>query len=166
MHKVFWLVPGELAGRSGPDQDPWDLAQLRAAGFRAVLSVNDGEHCDRAALLAHGINYACVPFSTSVPPIPGDDRICCYALPLAYAFVTRELHKGHPVLVHCTAGKDRTGLFLAYFLMQRLGLSPHGAIQAVRRVRPIALSAAGWDGFAREVLANFALETARGRAAR
>jgi protein-tyrosine phosphatase len=157
LDKVFWVIPGRLAGRSGPDRDPWDLPALRAGGIRAVLSVNDGELCSAGDFAAHGIDYACVPFSTNTPPLPGDDRICLDALPKAHAFTAVQLAAGRPVLVHCTAGKDRTGLFLAYFLMRESGLTPHHAIEAVRRVRPIALSAAGWDNLAREVLAHFAL---------
>ena len=45
MKKVFWLIPGQLAGRPGPDLEPWDLAELRTAGIGAVLSVNDGSLC-------------------------------------------------------------------------------------------------------------------------
>jgi hypothetical protein len=53
-------------------------------------------------------------------------------------------------------------MFLSYFLMRERGLTPHAAIAAVRKVRPIALSAAGWDAFAREVLAHFALRVGGG----
>jgi hypothetical protein len=160
--KVFWLIPGKLAGRAGPDRDPWDLYALRAGGIRAVLSVNDGQECRLEDFVAHGIDYACVPFSTNTPPLPGDHRICLDALPKAHAFAAAHVAAGRAVLVHCTAGKDRTGLFLSYFLMRQAGLTPHGAIEAVRRVRPMALSAAGWDTFAREVLAHFALEAPDG----
>jgi protein-tyrosine phosphatase len=162
VNKIFWLLPGKLAGRSGPDQDPWDLDALHAAGIRAVLSVNDGEECRPADFSARDIAYACVPFSTHTPPQPGDDHVCRAALPRAYDFVARELARDNAVLVHCTAGKDRTGMFLSYFLMRERGLTPHAAIAAVRKVRPIALSAAGWDAFAREVLAHFALRVGGG----
>jgi len=161
MKKVFWLLPGRLAGRSGPDQDPWNLDTLREAGFGAVLSVNDGIACRAEEFAARSMRYACIPFSCNAPPLSGDHRVCLAALPRAYDFVTQELGRGHAVLVHCTAGKDRTGMFLSYFLMREHGLTPHAAISAVREVRPIALSAAGWDNFAREVLAHFALHPTR-----
>jgi len=161
MDKIFWVLPGRLAGRSGPDQDPWDAASLHAAGIRAVLSVNGGDMCRPEELAGLGINYACVPLSANAPPLPGDAHVCARALPQARAFVTAQLEEGRAVLVHCTAGKDRTGLFLSYFLMHSARLTPHGAIEAVRRVRPIALSAAGWDAFAREVLADSALRVRR-----
>jgi protein-tyrosine phosphatase len=159
------MIPGKLAGRAGPDRDPWDLRALSAAGIRAVLSVNDGLDCRPEDFIAHGMDYACVPFSTNTPPLPGDHRICLDALPKAHAFAAAHVAAGRAVLVHCTAGKDRTGLFLSYFLMRQGRLTPHGAIEAVRRVRPVALSAAGWDTFAREVLAHFALEACNGSGA-
>jgi protein-tyrosine phosphatase len=158
MNKVFWLLPGRLAGRSGPDQDPWNLDELYAAGIRSVLSVNDGLECQPAEFARRSMRYACIPFSTNAPPLGGDDAVCLAALPRAYAFVRTELAQQRTVLVHCTAGKDRTGMLLSYFLMRERGLTPHAAIAAVREVRPIALSAAGWDAFAREVLAHFAFE--------
>ena len=45
MQHLFWLGEGKSAGRSGPNKDPWDLAELKASGIRAVLSVNGGEGC-------------------------------------------------------------------------------------------------------------------------
>jgi protein-tyrosine phosphatase len=151
--KVFWLIPGRLAGRSGPDRHPWDLASLRRAGIGAILSVNDGLLCHADDFAAHGIAYACVPLSDDAPPLPGDDEYCLTELPLAHAFVQREIAKGHAVVVHCSSGKDRTGLYLCYYLV-RDGASPDEAIDQVRRVRPIALSAQGWEALARRVLSQ------------
>jgi protein-tyrosine phosphatase len=73
-------------------------------------------------------------------------------MPRGYAFVRDQVAQARGVLVHCSAGKDRTGLFLGYFLMHQVGLSPAEAIDAVRRVRSIAFSATGWDEFAKHVL--------------
>jgi len=153
MDKVFWLLPGKLAGRPGPDREPWVVDALREGGIEAILSVNDGVSCDPDELAAYGIAYALVPLSPNAPPQPGDDEVCLRALPLAYAFVRAQIAEGRGVLVHCSSGKDRTGLFLCYFLMRQAELSPAEAIEAVRRVRPIALSAVGWEQLARRVLA-------------
>src|SRR5262245_39199903 len=114
MDKVFWLLPGRLAGRPGPDREPWDLDALRQGGIDAILSVNDGTACHPADFAASGIAYARVPFSPNAPPLPGDDAICRAALPRAYAFVEGQVTEGRGVLVHCSSGKDRTGLFLCY----------------------------------------------------
>ncbi len=156
MDKLFWIIPEKLAGRAGPDQYPWNLKSLREGGIGAVLSVNDGLLCNREDFEVYDISYACVPLSNHAPPLPGDDKICLDALPKAYEFVRAQIEKDRGVLVHCSAGKDRTGLFLCYFLMQHSGLSPNEAINTVRRVRPIALTALGWEKFAEQVLTYFA----------
>jgi protein-tyrosine phosphatase len=152
MKHIFWLIPGKLAGRAGPDLVPWDVGHLKAAGIDAVLSVNDGCFVDPAEFEAHGIAYACIPFSANAPPLPGDLEICLAALPQAHAFVQEAVNSGQTVMIHCTSGKDRTGLVMSYFLMCTRGLSIDEAIREVRSVRPIALSAAGWEAFARDIL--------------
>ena len=155
MDHLFWIIPGKLAGRPGPDLEPWDLQALREGGIGAVLSVNDGYLCEPEQFEACGLVYACVPFPDVAPPRPGDEEICRSVLPQAYAFVQEQLVDGHAVLVHCTAGKDRTGLFLSYFLMKHTGLSPDEALQTVRHHRPIALTAPGWEQLALRVLRTF-----------
>ena len=152
MKHVFWLVPGAVAGRAGPDQHPWDANELLAGGIGAVLSVNDGAACQRQDFTALGMSYRCIPLSDNAPPLDGDIDHCLDALPEAYDFVRGELDSRRAVLVHCHSGKDRTGLFMCYFLMRESGISVEDAIKAVRRVRPIALSAEGWERLAATVL--------------
>ena len=138
MKNVFWLIPGKLAGRTGPNVDPWDPAELKRHGIGAVLSVNSGNLVDGAALEACGITYGCIPFSWNAPPLTGDIEICLEALPKAFAFVQQNIAAGKTVMVHCTSGKDRTGLLMSYYLMRTKRLSIDQAIAEVRRVRPIA----------------------------
>ena len=152
MKHLFWLIPDRLAGRPGPDRAPWNLASTRDAGIGAVLSVNDGLLCHPDDFRAHGISYACIPLSDNAPPQPGDEEACLRALPAAGAFVQQQLSSSRITVVHCSSGKDRTGLFLAYHLMREAGVSPAAAIEEVRRVRPIALTAPGWYDFAFDVL--------------
>jgi|ETNmetMinimDraft_25_1059894.scaffolds.fasta_scaffold107220_1 hypothetical protein len=158
MDELFWIIKGQLAGRVGPNTEPWDLAALRAGGIGAIISVNNGEHCVREDIEAHDIAYACIPFSSNAPALPGDDDISMAAARQAYEFATAQIADGRGVLVHCSAGKDRTGLLLSYFVMQHAGLSPRDAIDRVRETRPIALSAEGWDEFAEHVLTRLSTE--------
>ena len=159
MDELFWIIQGQLAGRVGPNTEPWDLSALRAGGIGAIISVNYGEHCVREDIEAHDIAYACIPFSSNAPPLPGDDDISMAAVRQAYEFATAQIDDGRGVLVHCNAGKDRTGLFLSYFVMQHAGLSPREAINRVRETRPIALSAEGWDEFSEHVLTRLRTES-------
>ena len=155
LKNVFWLIPGKLAGRTGPNVDPWEPTDLKQGGIDAVLSVNGGVLVDADALKACDITYACIPLSSNAPPIPGDLEICLDALPRAFAFVQENIEAGKAVMVHCRSGKDRTALLMSYYLMRRLSITADEAIAEVRRVRPIALSALGWDAFARELLGRF-----------
>ena len=152
MENVFWLIPNELAGRTGPDMDPWDADELAQGGIGAILSVNGGSSVEFRDLQKAGIRYACIPLSNAAPPEPGDLGICAEALPSCYAFVRQALDDERATLIHCATGKDRTGLFLSYYLCRRSGMKAEAAIAEVRRVRPIALSAEGWDEFGVEVL--------------
>jgi protein-tyrosine phosphatase len=152
MQHVFWLIPGKLAGRPGPNQEPWNAGNLKQGGIGAVLSVNGGQLVNPEDFQPHGMPYARIPFSDKAPPMPGDLEICLEALPRAHTFVSQQIQAGKAVMVHCRSGKDRTCLLLAYYLIRTTGVSVDEAIEQVRLVRPIALSAEGWDEFAREVL--------------
>lgn len=152
MQHVFWLRESVIAGRTGPNRDPWNPEELAEAGIGAVLSVNDGELVHSEDLSKVGIEYRCIPLSNAAPPRPGDAEICASALPRALEFVVAAAESGRAVLVHCSSGKDRTGMFLSYYLCSTEGMSPSQAVAEVRRVRPIALSAEGWEVFTLEVL--------------
>lgn len=154
MRHIFWLVSGVLAGRPGPDREPWDLEELGLCGIGAVLSVNDGLLCHPEDFARAGMDYRCLPLSPNAPPRPGDLEHCRQTLPEAFEFVTRMHGEGRATLVHCTSGKDRTGLFMAYYLTRARGMSAQDSVAAVRQVRPIAFSALGWEQFALEVLAT------------
>ena len=152
MNHIFWLLPNLLAGRPGPNREPWNAPALRDAGIRVVMSVNDGAQCEPEEFAGLGIAYRCVPMPPNAPPLEGDAERCRAALLEAYDFVAPHIGRRVPTLVHCSSGKDRTGLFMAYYLIRELHLSPAAAMARVRAVRPIAFTAEGWEPFAAEVL--------------
>jgi len=152
MRDVFWIVPGELGGRAGPDLVPWQPDELRRGGIRAIVTVNDGELVSPDELAANGIHHGQFTMPDRAPPGPGDHERCRAALPPAYGFVCEQLAAGRPTVVHCRSGKDRTGLLLSYYLCMTQQLSPRAAIEEVRRHRPIALNAPGWEELAHDVL--------------
>ena len=152
MNKTFWLEPGRIAGRSGPNREPWNATTLHAAGIGAVLSVNDGAMCHREEFEALGVTYECVPLPDNTPPQPADKQAFVVALARTQSFIEAQVGQGRAVLVHCSAGKDRTGIVMAHYLMRRDGLDPEQAIAAVRRVRPFAISSMGWEALALAVL--------------
>ncbi len=149
---IFWLSDGHVAGRPGPNLIPWNLNKLQAAGIGAILSVNDGELVHPSDLSALDINYLRAPLAENAPPRKGDVEICLASLPAGYEFVLNNREIGRKTLVHCRQGRDRTGLFLAYYTMKESGVSPEAAIELVRQCRSDILAADGWVDFAIEVL--------------
>ena len=152
MQHLFWLIENQLCGRPGPNHQPWQPAELKAGGIGALLSVNHAESVYADDFAAVGIEHRCIPLASNAPPRDGDLELCLERLPLAYDWVTGHIEQGRVALVHCRQGKDRTGLFMAYYLKRRSQLSTEDAIAEVMRVRPIALTATDWDRFAVEVL--------------
>lgn len=149
---VFWLEEGALCGRPGPNHVAWQPASFLEAGIGGVLSVTNAESVDTDELRRHGLDHVCVPLAGHAPPEPGELELCLERLPKALDFVNDHNSQGSAVLVHCRHGKDRTGLFMAYFLMQRHGLSVDEAVARVKDVRSIAMTAEGWDEFVPDVL--------------
>lgn len=155
MKRVFWLIPDRLAGRPGPNFFPWKPAELRAGGFDAVLNLSEYEP-DVTALTGAGLRSYWVPLPMDFPPSEVSELECLGALPRALDHLNRELATGARVLVHCFAGRDRTGMLLALFLARRDGLAAGDAIARVREVRPEAISAPGWEEMALRVITRLA----------
>ncbi|WP_299497251.1 dual specificity protein phosphatase family protein [uncultured Shewanella sp.] len=151
MQHLFWLIEGKIAGRSGPSKDPWDLKALKEQGIDAVLSVNNGEACEAECFIEAGLLHRCIPFSPNVPPQAGDLEQCVEQVPKALAFIRECEANDQTVLIHCHSGKDRTGVIMAYLLMDN-GAAPLHAVNHVRGIRNIAFSADGWDQFVFDVL--------------
>jgi protein-tyrosine phosphatase len=151
MKSVFWLIRDSIGGRPGPHLEPWSVPELRAAGFEAVINLSE-HRSDFEAFEAAGVAVSWVPLPTDVPPTKECEEQCVEALPRAFAFVSAQMSKGRRVLVHCYAGKDRTGLLLAVLVAKKEGLLPRAAIQRVREVRPLAITAPGWEALALEVI--------------
>jgi len=78
---------------------------------------------------------------------PDSNSISAYKklLPDAIDFIHTQLSKGLPVLVHCHAGMDRTGMAIACFLVRHHGMAPKEALSKVRMTRPVALTSQGYE---------------------
>ena len=143
MKDIYWLVPDLLAGRPGPRLAPWDLEALWSGGFRIILSLND--EVDEAAIAAAGFTHGKFYFPPVLLLTSIESRAFLTLMDHATQFIHDQLAAARPTLVHCHAGKDRTGAVLAGYLIRYQGLPPDEATRLVRQANPIAMTAPGYD---------------------
>jgi hypothetical protein len=143
MNEIYWIVPDLLAGRPGPRLAPWDLKALWAGGFRVILSLND--EVDESAIAVAGFTHGKFYFPPVLLLTSIESQAFLRLMNQAIRFIHDQLAADCPTLVHCHAGKDRTGAVLAGYLIRYQGLSPDEAIRRVRQANPIAMTAPGYD---------------------
>jgi protein-tyrosine phosphatase len=147
MEYVFWLIEGRLGGRPGPVEAPWDAAALRAGGIEVVISLNS--QADPEELAAAGLVHYVLPMPPLLPLTHAFQDLLLRSMEPVLERLHQEVSAGHSVLIHCHAGKDRTGLVMAAYLVRYEGLDVEQAIEQVRAVRPIAMSTRGYLDAAR-----------------
>jgi protein-tyrosine phosphatase len=157
---LYWIIPNQLAGRPGPNRQPWSITELRADGFTLVVSLTERLVNRSFEFAAHGLDHISIPLPKNAPPRPGDAFEIGALLPHIYEIVQQRLTASpeERILVHCSSGKDRTGLFMTYFLMRSQQLPMEDAFSQVRALRPDLLTASGWDEMARQVLPHLPLD--------
>jgi len=140
---VYWAVEGKLAGRTGPVLAPWDLDQLYENGLRVIVTLNDEAESDSIA--SAGLRH----YRLALPPVlilaETDMETLMAGVEAALPLIHGEIEAGRPVLVHCHAGKDRTGVMLASYLMRYEGVAPVEAVSRLREVRSNVMSAPGYE---------------------
>jgi len=123
--KMFYYTidGGRLAGLPGPAYMEWDFARLRKMGFSVVVSLE----CNRLNTFEiedAGFEHKKICVEDFTPPTL--DQVDEFV-----SFVEAKLAEGKKVLVHCFAGRGRTGTMLAAFLIHR-GMSSDAAIREIR----------------------------------
>ncbi|MFQ6100272.1 MAG: dual specificity protein phosphatase family protein [Anaerolineae bacterium] len=143
MRAIYWVMPGLLAGRPGPGEVPWNLEELWAVGLRAILSLSAevDEEAIGTAGFYHGRFYF-PPILVPIRPLMGGFLSLMEG---ATGFIQAQLAAGRPTLVHCHAGKDRTGAVLAGYLVRYRGFSADEAVRLVRQANPRAMTAPGFE---------------------
>ena len=141
MSDFYWILPGLLAGRPGPQTVPWDLTALWEAGFRTIVSLVS---VDEAPIRAAGFRHLYVPLDGALAFLPSLRRRLARRMRPVVDFVAEEVAAGRPTLVHCRKGNDRTGAVLAAYLTCYQGLTPEEAIRRVLEANPQAMRSLGF----------------------
>lgn len=142
MNEVYWVLPGQLAGRAGPGEHPWDLEELWGAGFRSIVSL---ALIDGKPIRAAGFRHLPAPLNGGLAMFPLLRRLLVRRMVPVVAYISSELEAERPTLVHCRQGRDRTGAVLATFLVHHQGCSPDEAVRRVREVNSKAMVSSGFD---------------------
>lgn len=124
MEMLYYTVDGgRLAGLPGPAYMEWDYSRLQKMGYSVVVSLE----CSRLNTFEiedAGFEHRkiCVEDFTS-PTFDQVDEFVDY--------VDSKLGEGKKVLVHCYAGRGRTGTMLAAYLIHK-GMTAEAAVREIR----------------------------------
>ncbi len=121
--QYYTLEGGRLAGLPGPAYMEWDFGRLRKMGFSVVVSLE----CARLNTFEiddAGFEHRKICVEDFTPPT--FDQVEEFV-----GYVDRKLGEGKKVLVHCYAGRGRTGTMLAAYLIHR-GMAADAAIREIR----------------------------------
>lgn len=121
-----WVIENKLAG-SGLPVSKQEFDWLLEQGVKAIVTVREVPLPKE--WIENGAGYMHLQVDDFGAPQPEE-------IDAAVRFIEKQIAVNHPVMVHCAAGKGRTGVILAAYLVKNEGLRPQEAIDKIRLMRP------------------------------
>ena len=127
-----WVIPQKLAGSGLPssyDQLTW----LASNGIKTLVTVREIPLPEIWIQKVNSLNYELENhfLKTDDYDAPTIDEIH-----KVVDYIEKKIESNRPVLVHCAAGKGRTGTILAAYLIKKDGITPQEAVKKLRLMRP------------------------------
>lgn len=123
-----WVVPGLLAATARPRDAHSALEYFREEGITAIVSLTERAFASAAYMDEFGFECHHIPIADFTAP--SMEQIEEFV-----EVVRKAKEHGGKVVVHCLAGRGRTGTMLACYFVSD-GMSPDRALSRVRALRP------------------------------
>lgn len=125
----------------GPYPNPEDVSDIEKAGIRSIVNVVANCHKKNMiyiASLPESISWRHLGFWDGYL---GDLGSCAEELSAGYSrllvqWAAHELRENAPLLIHCMAGRGRSGNLAAILMAAKENISPEEAVEQMRAHRP------------------------------